>query len=368
MYKFKSKIRFAFYKIFGNLIFELKARKRRRGHKKAKREQYKLETAFRKLERSLQGINYPNNEFNKIMSMVLSDLELFEHIVRRFRYDREVLRYISHDDQFLHFLGPNKKSYPSHPYERDNNRAIKIDVQSLFMFGMIMINRSLLLLKMYLPDRGSNAKVDMYSKIGSFYYELSRSNQLSILAQNFKNNFLLRIKWLYSTLRFYRNEFIEHLDKGYQQGMNFGVYANDFTLSSYRWNYSTDDDMKIEKFRTKLENSGVKISGRSSGGRSLINRYYIQRVFDNIVLVPDNLLKEALDIIEDIGIHSPQPEKVISEIEMYMEGIFNFMAEELDNSELKNIKNNTKKFASPSEGGAGRKRGLGKRNSRPARA
>jgi len=334
MHRFKNKIKYIFYKIFGNLVFELKARGRRREHKRLKRERYKLEIAFRKLERRLRGINYPSNEFNKIMSMVLSDLELFEQIARRFRYDRKVLRYISHDDQFLHFLGPNKKSYPSHPYERENNRAIKIDVQSLFIFGMIMINRSLLLLKMYLPDRSSNLKIDMYSKIGFFYYELSRSNQLSDLAQKFKDKFLIRIKWLYSALRFYRNEFIEHLDKGYQRGMNFGVYANDFALSSYKWNYNTSDDEKIEKFRTKLENSGVKISGRSSGGRSLINRYYVQRVFDNIILVPDNLLKEALDIIEDIGVHSPQPEKVISEIEMYMEGILNFMCEELDNSEL----------------------------------
>ena len=334
MYPFKNKIKFIFYKIFGGLVFELKTRKRLRERKKIKREPYKLEIAFRKLESSLGGINYPDNEFNKIMSMVLFDIELFEHIALRFRYDRKVLGYISRDDQFLHFLGPNRRSYPSHPYERENNSAIKIDVQSLFMFGMIMINRSLLLLKMYLPDKSSNAKIDMYSKIGAFYHELSNSNQLSILAQKFKSKFLLRIKWLHSALRFYRNEFIEHLDKGYQQGMNFGVYFNDFALSSYKWNYNANDDVKIENFRTELENLGVKISGRNDGGRSLINRYYIQKVFDNIVLVPDNLLKKALDLVEEIGVHSPQPEKVILEIEMYVEGILDFMCEELDNSEL----------------------------------
>jgi hypothetical protein len=102
------------------------------------------------------------------MSMVLSDIELFDHIVRRFRYDRKVLGYISHDDQFLHFLGPNRRSYPSHPYERENNQAIKIDVQSLFMFGTIMVNRSLLLMKMYLSDRSNANKEDMYSGIWFF--------------------------------------------------------------------------------------------------------------------------------------------------------------------------------------------------------
>mgnify|MGYP001588541836 CR=1 FL=1 len=66
----------------------------------------------------------------------------------------------------------------------------------------------------------------------------------------------------------------------------------------------------------------------------MINRYYIQKVFDSIEFVPDNLLREALGLIEDIGVHSPQPEKVISEIENYIEGIFNFMVEEINNSEL----------------------------------
>ena len=41
-----------------------------------------------------------------------------------------------------------------------------------------------------------------------------------------------------------------------------------------------------------------------------------------------------MDLIEEVGVYSPQPEKVISEIENYMEGVLNFMSEELDNSEL----------------------------------
>ena len=297
----KNKIRSIFYKLFGNLLFEYKARKRLKAHKKIKREQYKLEVAFRKLESKLQSIEYPNNDFNKIMSMVLSDIELFQHIAQRFRNDRRILGFISHEDQFLHFLGPNRRSYPSHPYERENNEAIKIDVQSLFIFGTIMINRSLLLLKMYFSDqeKDSNNK-SMYSKIWSFYDVLSKSSKLSGLLQKFRDSFLTNTKWLSSSLRFYRNEFIEHLDKGYQQGMNFGFYQNDFALSSYKWNYDDNDNKRVEEFRTRLENLGIKISGRSDGGRSMINRYYIQKLFDNITLVPNNLLKDALDLIEEV--------------------------------------------------------------------
>ena len=234
-YRIKNELRKLYYKLFGSLLFDLKAKKRTKIHKKIKQEPYRLETAFRKLESKLQDIEYPNNDFNKIMSMVLSDIELFHHIVQRFRHDRKVLGFISHDDQFLHFLGPNRRSYPSYPYERENNQAIKIDVQSLFIFGAIMINRSLLLLKMYFPDKENDSKnKSMYSKIWSFYDVLSKSNKLSELARKFKGIFLVNIKWLSSSLRFYRNEFIEHLDKGYQQGMNFGFYQNDFALSSYK--------------------------------------------------------------------------------------------------------------------------------------
>lgn len=334
-FRIKSKLRKLYYKLFGSLLFDLKARKRTKTHNKIKREPYKLEVVFRKLESRLQDIEYPNNDFNKIMSMVLSDIELFRHITQRFRRDRKILGFISHDDQFLHFLGPDRRSYPSHPYERENNEAVKIDVQSLFVFGTIMINRSLLLLKMYFSDqeKDSNGK-SMYSKIWSFYDVLSKSTKLSNLAQKFRGTFAVNIKWLSSSLRFYRNEFIEHLDKGYQQGMNFGFYQDDFALSSYKWNYDDTDNQKVEELRNKLEKLSIKIPGRSDGGRNMINRYYVQKLFDNITLVPNDLLKEALDLIEEVGVHSPQPEKTIAEIENYTEGLLNFMSEELDSSEL----------------------------------
>ncbi len=332
---FKYKALHIYYRVFRNAYFYIRARKRKKANENKK--QYHLVITFRDLEASLRQIEYPNNSFNKMMSMILSDIELFGHIVNRFKNDRRTLAYITRDDEALHFFGPNKRSYPVHPFQEENNTAIKIDTQSLFVFGMILINRSLLLLKMYLSDKAGNPKKDMYGKIGNFYYELTNSKTLSPVAQRLKDKLLLLIKWLYSALRFYRNEFIEHLDKGYQQGTNYGVYTSDFALTSYKWDYDVNDDIKIENFRSKLESAGVKIPGRS-GHRSLVNRYYVQRLFDNIELVPDNFLDEALSIIEDIGVHSPEPNKVISQIETYMETLFNFMISELNNSELSKYK------------------------------
>lgn len=334
----KNKLKHIYYRVFGKYISDFKNNKRAKLYGKINGEKYRLEIAFRKFESALRGIEYPNNEFNEIMSMVLSDLELFGFIVSRFRHDRMILSNISREDQFIHFLDFKRKSYRAHPLERRNNQAIKVDTQSLFVFGIILVNRLSFLLKMYLPDRSTNSKIDMYSKIGLLYSELNKATTLSKNAQKFKNKFLLKIKWLSAVLRFYRNEFIEHLDRGYQQGMNFGTYTSDFALTSYKRNYNDIDNETVEMFREKLEKLGVKISGRSDGGRSLINRYYIQNLFDNIILVPDSLLSEALDLIEDIGVHSPQPEKVIKEVEEYVEEVFNFMVEELGSSEVYKFK------------------------------
>ncbi len=335
----KRRVKFYYYKAFASFFWYLKVKKRQKIHKKINQKRYELERHFKRIETELRNIKYPNNNLNKIMSMVFSDIQLFGYIANRFRRDRRILSYISKDDSFLHFLGPKKQSYPAHPYEDNNNKAIKIDAQSLFVFGTILINRSLLLLKMFFSDRSVSSQKDMYEKIGRLYYGLVGHPNLSVLAKKFKQQFLPQIKWLYSVLRFYRNEFIVHLDRSYQQGMNYGVVLDDFTLSSYKWDYDVFDDRNIENFKAKLEKRGIKIISRSDGGRSAINRSYIQRLFNNIIRVPDDMLKEALRIVEDIGVDSPQPEEIISGIESYVEKLFDFMIKELNNSELAKYKN-----------------------------
>ncbi len=331
-----NKIIIYYYKIFGKLFFYFESKKRKRINEN--RETYTLIKNFRELETALSGIAYPNNDFNKIMSMILADLELFGHVVNRFYAHRQMLKNKTIGDKFFRFLNSEAKSYPAHPAENYINNAIKTDMQSLFIFGMILVNRSLLLLKMYLPDQENSSKNPMYAKIGNFYFALCNQENLSPLSIKLSSVLLVKIKWIYSVLRFYRNEFIEHLDRGYQQGMNYGVYDDNFALSSYKWNYDDNDNERIEKFKLKLETLGITISSRTDGGRSLNNRHYIQKLFDNIVDVPSELLKEAMNLIEDIGVNSPQPTKIISEIELYISGLFNFMIQELSQSELAKYK------------------------------
>jgi|SRR3989344_2666641 len=331
--KLKIKVKRIYYQLFGKLAFYREMRRRRLANEKKKK--YKLVNEFRKLEGSLKQIKYPKNNFNKIMSMILSDITLFGYVVNNYNYHRKLLSDKTLDDNFYRRLEPKARSYPAHPAESYINSAIKIDAQSLFIFGAILINRTLLMLKMYLPDRHNSGSRSMYSGIGHFYPVLYQKKvKLSPLLEKFKDKHELKIKWLYSVLRFYRNEFIEHLDRGYQQGMTFGVYTDNFSLSSYKWNYNDNDNAKIEKLKSKLEKREIYIDGRDDGGRSLNNRYYLQRVFDNITQVPDDLLEGTLNLVEEVGGESPQPNKVIREIENYITDLFQFMIDELDSSEL----------------------------------
>lgn len=329
----KIKIINIYYRLFRKIIFNREMKKRRLINEK--KNKYRLIGEFRKLETALRPIKYPKNDFNKIMSMILSDITLFGHIVDRYRRDREMLKDKTLEENFYYQLNSNAKSYPSHPAEEYISNSIKVDTKSLFIFGTILVNRSLLLLKMYLPDKHNSGSRSMYSSIGYFYPILfSKKVKISPLLKKIKSKFSINIKWLYSVLRFYRNEFIEHLDKNYQQGMVCGVYTDTFSLSNYKQNYNNNDNKKIENLKLKLEKVGIHIAGRNDGGRNMINRYYLQRVFDNITQVPNDLLDETLKLVEDIGGESPQPNRVIEEIENYITNLFQFMVNEFESSEL----------------------------------
>ena len=203
----KIKIKNIYYKLFGRIIFHREMKRRQLINER--KSKYKLISEFRKLEKALRSIKYPKNDFNKIMSMILSDITLFGHVVNSYHHHRRMLKNKTLDEKFYHWLNPKAKSYPSHPAEKYINSSIKVNAQSLFIFGTILVNRSLLLLKMYLPDKHNSGSRSMYSGIGYFYPILSNSKvKPSPLLKKFKNELSLNVKWLYSVLRFYHNKFI----------------------------------------------------------------------------------------------------------------------------------------------------------------
>jgi hypothetical protein len=322
-----------FHWVFGKLLFKIEVRQRLKINSNIN--EYMPVDKFRELEALLQAehVNFPNNEFNKIMSMILQDLEQFQYITKQYRISRKQLKVLTTEENIFRSLDKNARSFPVHPLESSIREAIAVDVKCLFLFGSVVVDRSLLLLSMYLPSGEGNPPAGSFQKLFNLYQWLETEKLLSPISTKFKERFLIKIKWLNSAMRFYRNNFIEHIKRGYQQGSNYSVHGGDFSLYLYKWDYNETDDERIEQFRSEMENRGVSIPGRT-GHRSLVNRYYIQQVFDNITQVPYNLMKKALNITEDIGVNSPQPEKLISELEGYFNNLFAFMIQEIDSSNL----------------------------------
>lgn len=281
--------------------------------------------AFRELEKELSNIKFPDNLVNKHMSLILSSLNSFELILTRYYNIRELLRKI-HLEEFAWIKAhPDAKVRKAHPDEAYASAAIRVDVESLFIFGIIIIRRTLPLIKLFLPDRTGEKVFDDFS---NFYRWLFESKKLSSLATDFRNELGENLKWLNAVLRFYRNKFIEHFSQPQQQGMNFSIGGKDFALHSYKWGFNSSDEKRIIDFKAKMVARSIILT------EELNPRHYVQLLFDNIVSIPDDLISEALNLIEDIGIDSPQPELLIERIEKYLTLLFSFMCRNIDRSEF----------------------------------
>ncbi|MDP1760008.1 MAG: hypothetical protein Q8L01_00880 [Candidatus Woesebacteria bacterium] len=284
-----------------------------------------VEKKFRQLEKKLLATSYPENAVNKKMSLVLGTIKSFEIVVTRFRNNRKKLQEISIESSGWWKTHPKAKSRQAHPDEEYVHSAIRVDVESLFVYGLILVQRTLLLIFLFLPDKPPKDKFEHLTK---FYHWLNSNKGISPLAVELKTHFADTPKWLYAVLRFYRNEFIEHMDRSYQQGMGFSTYGNGFQLSSYKWNYSDDDTKRISEFKRKL------IKRKVIFPTEIRPRQYVQFMFDRIVEIPEDLLEEALLIIEDVGGESPEPEKLIAMVQAYLNGMFDFLISNFDKSEL----------------------------------
>lgn len=286
-----------------------------------------IEEKFRELEKKLGETSYPNNTANKTMGMMLQSICSFELVVTRFRTNRKKLHEMALEDTEWWRTHPEAKSRKAHPDEAYVHSAIRVDVESLFMYGLILVQKTLPLIKLFLPEK---PKDDKFTKIKKFYHWMSAGNSLPPLAKELNKKLGYTPKWLYAVLRFYRNEFIEHLDTPYQQGMGFSIHGNSFDLSSYKWDYSDEDTKKIFAFKKKLVKRGIILP------QEIRARHYVQLMFNQIVDVPEDLLEEALELIEDIGCDSPQPEQLIAMVQSYMSFLLEFMIENFDKSDFVN--------------------------------
>ena len=281
--------------------------------------------AFRRFENELSGFSVPDNRANKLMSLLLSSLESFELVSTRYAKIRDKIQEIHREEWAQRKAEPERKSWPAHPDERYSYAAVRVDAESLFIFGIILVRRTLPLIEMFVPDK-QPAKI--FDDLSNFYDWISTTSNSSQITTELKNNLGHHFRWLYAVLRFYRNKFVEHLNEPRQQGMNFDLGGKKFALHSYKWNFNADDEKAISDLKNKLEMNGATMPKEHN------LRHYVQLVFDNLDRVPESILGDALRLIDDIGIDSPSPTTLVNQIEAYIRDLFNFMSDNLQRSNL----------------------------------
>jgi hypothetical protein len=129
-------------------------------------------------------------------------------------------------------------------------------------------------------------------------------------------------------LRFYRNAFIEHLDEPRQQGTILDFSGGRSRLSAYKWGFDSNDEAAIKDFKKRMLAKGINLP------QEVRPRHYVQLLFDHISEVPDDLIKDALGLVEHIGIDSPEPEDLIEGVDGYLTFLFGFMEANLSDSRL----------------------------------
>lgn len=290
----------------------------------------KLESCYRELAEKVSSIVVPDNEPNQVMGMILQAIRSFNLSVTRYNSSREALRKITVQENDWRRHDPKRKSWPSHPDSDYINAAVRVDVESLFIFGLILVNRVLLLLKIYLPDELKKYKSggDQYSTFGRFYHWLVKEVH-SNLANRMRADCSREIKWLYAVLTFYRNEFVEHMNKSYQQGMMYSSYTNtDFSLHSYSWKVTKEDEQIVSELKSELANIEVSIPETDNP------RSFAQFLFEHIVDIPDHLVEKSTGLIAGVGGDSPNPRRLARGIEDCICRLFDFLIDNFEESKL----------------------------------
>lgn len=287
--------------------------------------------AFKRFENELRNFNVPDNQANKFMSLLLSSLESFELISTRYEIIRNKIQEIHREEYRKRMDEPERKTWPAHPDEKYSYAAIRVDLESLFIFGIIVVRRTLPLIALFLPDRPPKKT---FEDTNDFYNWIMNESTLSAIADELKKALGSHFRWLYAVLRFYRNKFVEHLNEPRQQGMNFDMGGKKFALHSYKWDFNADDEKNILNFKDKLEKRGVKMSSDHGA------RHYVQILFDNLDQVPEDFLQDALRLIDNIGIDSPAPATLINHIGLYLRDLFTFMSDHIQASNLAQYRKN----------------------------
>ncbi len=139
---------------------------------------------------------------------------------------------------------PSKRLQVVRNKEREANEQMKLDMESLFIFGNLLLEQWTYVIHYLIGE--TNLKERDFSKLVTTL----QSKQNNGLLQPLWDNHYEDLIWLYYQLRAFRNIFIEHIKSPWQNGTSRETYGDSFRLatpSPVGWIDEVEIEKKIRK-------------------------------------------------------------------------------------------------------------------------
>ena len=238
------------------------------------------------------------------------------HAVERVRDVLTVLRRLFEDGDRLAVLTREQdrlgvdKHPPSVPFppemitlfaeEGELTRRMKIDLESLYVFGTVLLDQWALLTA-YLLGLPHPEKTTFNKLVGMCEDEEERGAANSIWATCRQ-----QMLWLHYQVRYYRNHFIIHADRPWQRGLTYSPYggsANLFIPSPPGWLNDAEIDQRILAL---LPLAPQWLQRRPPGSREQAPRALLEGLFEHIGEVQRKADRERIAaLVGQAGISTP---------------------------------------------------------------
>lgn len=172
--------------------------------------------------------------------------------------------------------------------ENELNSYMKQDLESLYMFGGILLDQWSL--QAITIANLNLQKVHPFVELINFF-ESGKSSILNPIWDQLKESIL----WLHYQLRFYRNRFIVHANRPWQRGTTRSVYGNDFNLFTPTPPGWLNDKKLDEEIKKLIHLAPDYVQNASDNyWEKERPRALIERIFNNIGNIQDKDNREKV--------------------------------------------------------------------------
>jgi hypothetical protein len=264
--------------------------------------------SLKKMEMLFQQIENKDNvrRISKHDVLVRGELKDLDIIWKRFLCNRqELIELSTKRDQYLQEKGNPKSKEAQEIFKREDEvvNSLKVDLKSLFLFGDILFNKLVLLIRaIYGANRGIK-----YESFSSFLKSIRNLEKITSPEHMLYSKLGEDLEKIDVLLGFYRDKFIVHVSGPYQEGMNWSVYLPDIGIDHTSWKL---DKFNFDEFNELVELLNDILPSRDKYGNPLEKpcdpRLKVEVLFMNLHKIKDPDLKQRAEgYIRSVGLRSP---------------------------------------------------------------